>query len=221
LNQEAWVYFLRDYPDADFVCSLLHIIDFGANIGFDGDCTASYTANNLKSASQFPQTVSAAIEKELSKGRLAGPFSSPPFPHFHSSLLGMAICKHSGKQCQIHHLSWPHDSSVNDGIPDAQASIVYDRFQAAVKDLVISGHGSLMIKSDLELAFHHIPIQAEDQPLLGFKWEGKFYYELFLMFGLWSAPYIFNLFSEALHWILAHYLPAFIHHYLDGFLKIF
>lgn len=41
------------------------------------------------------------------------------------------------------------------------------------------------------------------------------------MFGACSAPYIFNLFTEALHWILQHHLPAFIHHYLDDFLQIF
>jgi hypothetical protein len=41
------------------------------------------------------------------------------------------------------------------------------------------------------------------------------------MFGLRSAPYIFNLFSEGLHWVLQRHLPALIRHYLDDFLKIF
>lgn len=54
-----------------------------------------------------------------------------------------------------------------------------------------------------------------------YEWQDKLFYELFLMFGLRSAPYIFNLFSEALHWILQHHLPAWIRHYLDDFLLIF
>jgi hypothetical protein len=35
------------------------------------------------------------------------------------------------------------------------------------------------------------------------------------------APYIFNLFAEALHWIIQHHIPAALHHYLDDFLLNF
>ena len=94
-------------------------------------------------------------------------------------------------------------------------------FHTAVSDLIRSGQGSLMIKLDLEQAFRHIPVRPADWPLLGFNWRGEFFYEKFLMFGARSAPYIFNLFAEALHWILQHHLPAFIRHYLDDFLQIF
>jgi hypothetical protein len=110
---------------------------------------------------------------------------------------------------------------VNDGIADSEAAISYDMFNRAADDLVRSGPGSQMIKLDLEQGFRHIPIRPSDWPLLGYWWEGSFYYELFLMFGLRSAPYIFNLFSEALHWILQHHIPAKIRHHLDDFLKIF
>lgn len=36
LIHDAWAHFLGDYPDKDFVLALLHIIKFGANIGFQG-----------------------------------------------------------------------------------------------------------------------------------------------------------------------------------------
>ena len=78
-----------------------------------------------------------------------------------------------------------------------------------------------MVKLDLEQAFRHIPVRPEDWHLLGFTWEEKFYYDIVFGFGLRSAPYIFNLFAEALHWILDRHLPARIRHYLDDFLKIF
>ncbi|KAF7342789.1 Integrase/recombinase xerD [Mycena sanguinolenta] len=213
LNRDAWAFFLRDYPDPTFVSSILHIIDHGANIGFTGDRSISQHSCNLPSALQYPDA--------LAKGRIRGPFPAPPFPHFRSSPLGLAIRKHSGKLRQIHHLSWPRGTSVNDGIPDLAASITYEMFDRAVADLVASGPSSLMIKLDLEQAFHHIPIRPADWPLLGYEWGGQFFYELFLMFGLRSAPYIFNLFAEALHWILQHHIPARICHYLDDFLKMF
>lgn len=221
LNRDAWAYFLRDYPDRDFVESLLHIIEHGADIGFTGDRLASQTSRNLPSAFEHPDAITSAIATQLSKGRIAGPFSEPPFPQFRSSPLGVAVRKRSGKLRQIHHLSWPRGRSVNDGIADSEAAMSYDMFQRAVDDLIQSGKGSQMIKLDLEQAFRHIPIRPSDWPLLGYSWEGSFYYELFLMFGLRSAPYIFNLFSEALHWILQHHIPARIRHYLDDFLKIF
>ena len=41
------------------------------------------------------------------------------------------------------------------------------------------------------------------------------------MFGLKSAPYIFNLFTEALHWIIQQHIPGNLKHYLDDFLPIF
>src|SRR5882724_11251927 len=41
------------------------------------------------------------------------------------------------------------------------------------------------------------------------------------MFGGKSAPYILNLFAEALHWIIECHLPTSLHHYLDDFLPIF
>ena len=41
------------------------------------------------------------------------------------------------------------------------------------------------------------------------------------MFGGKSSPYIFNLFVEALHWIIQKCIPASLRHYLDDFLPIF
>lgn len=42
-----------------------------------------------------------------------------------------------------------------------------------------------------------------------------------LTFGLRSAPYIFNLFAEALHWIIQRHIPARLRHYLDDFFLLF
>jgi hypothetical protein len=91
----------------------------------------------------------------------------------------------------------------------------------AIADIVCAGRGALLIKLDLESAFRHVPIRRADWHLLGFTWEDQFFYDIVLGFGCRSAPYIFNLFAEALHWILQRHLPAAIRHYLDDFLKIF
>ncbi|GLB36092.1 hypothetical protein LshimejAT787_0303800 [Lyophyllum shimeji] len=221
LNTDAWSFYLRDYPNRIFVDTLIHIIRHGADIGFEGDATASQSCTNLKSAAEHPDAITSDIALQLANGRTHGPFPSPPLAHFRTSPLGAALRKRSSKVRRIHHLSWPHGTSVNDGIPEAQASIVYDMFHHAVDDLIRSGRGSLMVKLDLEQAFRHIPVRPSLWHLLGFTWLGQFYYDVVLAFGLRSAPYIFNLFAEALHWILQRHIPARFRHYLDDFLAIF
>ena len=59
-----------------------------------------------------------------------------------------------------------------------------------------------MIKRDLKSAFRYVPVSWLDQWCLIFEWKGQYYMELFLPFGLRTSPRIFNLFSEAIHWIL-------------------
>lgn len=221
LNLYAWQSYLCDYPDPLLTQTLSNIIQFGANIGFSGSRHLTQLCSNLQSAHEHSDAVQLDISKQLASGRLLGPFPKPPLPHFRSSPLGAVTRKRSSKVRRIHNLSWPRGSSVNDGIPDSEASILYEAFSCAVRDLIQAGPGSLFIKLDLEQAFRQIPVRVEDWHLLGFQWGKAFYHEIALSFGLRSAPYIFNLFAEALHWIIARHLPAFLRHYLDDFLLIF
>jgi hypothetical protein len=80
----------------------------------------------------------------------------------------------------------------------------------------------MLIKRDLHDAFRHIPIAPQDTWLLGFCWEGTYWVDCFLPFGLRTAPYIFDLFAKALHWILdTQATPEFeTIHYLDDFLGV-
>ena len=78
-----------------------------------------------------------------------------------------------------------------------------------------------MMKRDLKSAFRHIPVSPADYWLLIFEWQGKFYMDLFLPFGLRTAPRIFNLFSEALHWVFETCFCWNLTHYLDDFLFVF
>ena len=92
--------------------------------------------------------------------------------------------------------------SVNSQMPDTEGSIYYDLFTSAVAMLKESCRGSLLAKLDLRDPYRHIPVCSMDWNLLGVNWMGKFYYPVILMFRGKSASYIFNLFSEALHWII-------------------
>ena len=221
LVRSAWEYHLKDYPDKTFVDSIMHIIDFGADIGFSGT-HYEQSCRNLRSAIEFPESVSKAITTLVISQHALGPFPAPPYLNFRCSPLGSVTRPRKPlKRRLIHHLSWPHGTSVNDGIADAEGRIHYEAFDQAVSAIAKFGKGTLLAKLDLKEAFHHIPVRPADWPLLGFQWQGAFYHAIVLTFGLKSAPYIFNLFAEALHWIIQRHIPGNLKHYLDDFLPIF
>ena len=75
-----------------------------------------------------------------------------------------------------------------------------------------------MAKTDIESAFRLFPVHPDDWELLGMFWNGFYYFDKVLPFGLCSAPFIFNQLSE---WILQHNcMISFVCHILDDFLII-
>jgi hypothetical protein len=87
--------------------------------------------------------------------------------------------------------------------------------------IIQAGPGCIIIKRDIKDAFRIVPIAEDNQHLLAFQWNNSTYVECCLPFGLATAPFLFNLFAEALHWILQCLLDAFhINHYLDDFIAI-
>ena len=73
------------------LCSYLKT---GADIGYIGSRTARFS-NNLPIALAQPEIVSDNLTKEVALGRVAGPFSTPPFSNLHVSPIGLVPKKHS------------------------------------------------------------------------------------------------------------------------------
>jgi hypothetical protein len=90
----------------------------------------------------------------------------------------------------------------------------------AIKLIAKHGRRAILQKRDLKDAFRMIPISPFNYWLFIFEWNGRQYVDLFLPFGLRTAPFIFNLFSEALHWILECVYTRDLVHYLDDFLLV-
>ena len=139
--------------------------------------------------------VSANLDKEISLGRVAGPFPSSPLPNYCHSV-GVVPKKHSSEWCTIYHLSYPEGGSINDYIPKDPYSLQYVWVDDAMRALQSLGQGSYMAKTDLKLAFRLIPIHSDDWNLLGIYWQAMFYVDMYLPFGLCSTPYIFNQLSN-------------------------
>eukprot|EP00117_Sycon_ciliatum_P029789 scpid74607/ scgid1212/ len=149
------------------------------------------------------QYVSSYLTECCEAGQTAGPFPEPPFLCMQTSGLGV-VPKSNGKLRVIHDLSSPDGSSVNDAIPRGQFSLHYDSVDTAIAAIMRLGKGSLLTKVDIRNAFRLCPVAPSDWHLLGIRWNGMYYYEKVLPFGLRSSPFIFNQLATAINWVLVH-----------------
>ena len=62
------------------------------------------------------------------------------------------------------------------------------------------GMACYMAKTDIKSAFRIVPIHPSDQHLLGFKWQGKYYFDRCLPMGCSASCNIFKKLSTALQW---------------------
>ena len=60
------------------------------------------------------------------------------------------------------------------------------------------GDGTELAKADIKAAYRMVPVHPDDRPLLAMQWEGEVYLYRALLFGLRSAPKIFNALADAL-----------------------
>ena len=191
----------------------------GFHLNYEGE-RVSVRAPNLKSALENPGEVRKKISKEISAGRIAGPFNDPPFELFRCSPIGLQPKKDGGFR-MIQHLSWPHGSSVNDGIPEEFSTVQYHTVALAIQKIKQAGRACFMAKTDIKSAFRIVPIHPTDHELLGFEWEGKLYFDRCLPMGCSASCNIFETFSTALQWAALRYSTDFeMLHVLDDFLFI-
>ena len=210
---------LKDHPDQHLVNYVVDGLRNGFDIGFKGSLTETTPKNNL-SALQNKLGVSLAIAKEVSRGHTAGPFPEPPFEKFHCSPIGASIKKDNSVRL-VMDLSQPKGSAINEAISKEEFSANFSLFDDAVKLLQKSGKDSYLCKLDIKHAYRLLPVRPDQWPLLGYKWEGKYYVDMVLPFGLRSSASIFNRFADLVRWIIIHkYDTENLINYSDDYLLI-
>ena len=123
---------------------------------FDGP-RCSQEAPNLLSALQNPKAVSAELSRKLDAHRIAGLFSSPTFPVFRISPLGLVPNKVEGEFALIHHFSYPRGSSLNDGISSDYTTVLYTIGLISLWVPIV-----FLAKTDVKDAFRLIPIHLNN-----------------------------------------------------------
>ena len=208
---------LSSHPDKAWTSQVLKNLTEGARIGYTGSRVARF-APNLASARQHPSVIDSELSKECAKGWIAGPYLSPPLPNLQCSGIGV-VPKKNKTWRMIMHLSAPYMLSINDGINKEDYTLHYSSIDDATRLVAKLGRGCSLAKIDIKSAFRLIPIATADWELLGLFWRGSYYVDKQLPFGLRSAPFLFDQFASAIHWILTHnYNLTNLIHYLDDYL---
>ena len=196
----------------------------GFTVGFPLGCVGipdTKLSKNHRSAEQHPEIINDFISKGKIEGRIAGPFLSPPFEPFITSRLGVVPKSEEGKFRVIHDLSFPKNNSVNSRIPPENSQVTYDSIDTITMLVQQFGEGALMSKTDIQDAFRIIPIHFNDHKLLGFSWEGSYYYDKCLPMGASSSCQIFESLSTSLQWVMCKKFQASgMSHMLDDFFFI-
>ncbi len=178
------------------------VLRFGGELGYEGP-DAFILSDNLASALEDPTIIEKKLREDLASGRIT--LVHQPSCPFICFLLGL-VTKDDGGWRRIHHLSHPRGESLNDYIPDVVGEMKYTRLQEVLQLVINAGRHFVIMKRDMKNAFRNVLVAPQHRWLLGFRWEGKYYKETCLSFGLATALFIFNFFVEALHLIIASFL---------------
>ena len=139
-----------------------------------------------------PSIISKNLLKEVQLGHTAGPFISPPFLNFQVYPVEVVPKKHSSDWRTTFHLSYPkhHSTSVNAYISNSDYSLHYITVDNAISIIQKLDQGCFMSKLDIKSAFRKISVHPSDWEPLGMKWQGLYYFDTGLPFGLRSALYL-------------------------------
>ena len=151
---------VRGYPDQSAAAYVLTGLREGFHIGFDTSSVSLQSASsNMHSALEHPLVIDDYLQVEVSYGRVAGPFATPPVPGLHVSHFGV-IPKNNqhGKWHLILDLSSAEGRSVNDGIPETLFSVQYVTVDAFVVGIMAHGQGTLMAKFDVVSAYQNVAV---------------------------------------------------------------
>ena len=75
-----------------------------------------------------------------------------------------------------------------------------------------------MARFDVQNVYRIVPVHTENRHLLGMKWNGAFYVDMALPFGVRSASYIFTCIANLVVWVAKqNYDVTFLMHYLHDF----
>lgn len=155
----------------------------------------SIETTNASSAYNHGALLTDTIAQWIKKKMVAGPFDSTPLENFRVNPL-MAV-QQKNKVRPILNLSAPKLFSFNDAVDDSCIrKLEMSSSSLFAQALRKAGKGALMAKYDICDAYKQIAGHPAQWAAFGFKWLGKFFYDITTVFGSKSAPANFDAVPE-------------------------
>ena len=198
----------------------------GFSLHFGGNDRVKRYAPNLKLRVGSKLELWNKVMKEVVAGRYAGPFEEVPYEFFIQSPIGLVPKDQGRKTRLIFHLSYPRtdDTSVNAGIPREKCSVRYPEFEEAVlMCLRLNSEQIFAGKSDISMAFRHVPLKPREFKLLILKAEHPltkktwYFVEKCLPFGSSISCAIFQVVSDAIAFLVTSRTNRPTLNYLDDY----
>ena len=221
LHIPIWRHYLTSYSD-NIICDFL---EYGWPANYDRSHWPTSTFNNHSSALAYPVHVQDYLQEETYHNAMLGPFAHPPFPMWQINPMMTKSKKGSDtKRRVIVDLSWPHGSSVNDGICKdyylgEPITLKYPTVDTLVAHIIQHGTGCLLFSVDLARAYRQWRSDPLDWPLLGLKWNNSYYFDMSIPFGLRPGAMICQRVTDAIRYIL-HQDNIMVVNYIDDFAGI-
>ena len=184
-KDKVWEHYLRGYNDT----LVIQFMKYGWPAGYESEQIPCVGLPNHPSSHNFPDEIMGYINKELKHGAICGPFQSSPFTWFRNNPLMVRPKKEVGKYRVILDLYFPCGMSVNSFIPRLSFDgAPYKLRLPTALDLaeLIADYGPncFLYKLDLSRAYRQLPGDPMDWALLGFEWDGEYYIDTKVPFGL-------------------------------------
>ena len=146
-------------------------------------------------------------------------FPQAPFDAFQINPLMTAPKKHSDMRRVILDLSHLDGASVNSGIPrNSYLGVPYKLSLPSAQDLrdliIAQGQGCHLWSIDLQRGYWQLRVCPMDWPLLGIAWDGTYYFDTAVPFGIrWGAMYMQRTTSAVTPLAQQHHIPCIAYIY--------
>ena len=132
---------LGDYPDQAAAAYVVTGLRKGFRTGFEASSVSLRSVSaNMSSGLVHPSVIDAYLESEVSRGRMAGPFTALPCPELRISRFGVIPKNNQHVQWRlILDLSSPKGHSVNNGIPKPLFSVHYVTVDFFIEGIMAQG----------------------------------------------------------------------------------
>ena len=152
-------------------------------------------SDSLATPQDAPQVVKNDVKEKIQNGRVLK--LDTLFTRFIYSPFGL-ISQFNGGWKRIHHLSYSRGPSVNCYIHKELGSPEYTTFDEAIKAVLKAEKRYILMKNNLANSFRHISVATCDWWLFDISWENIFSNKRFLLFGLCTSPFLFDLFVKVI-----------------------